>query len=431
MNRFLQKLTVFVSLLLFASYSQATNYYTLTSGNYANAIALWSTDGITPCGCNPGTSLTGSDSIFIRHDLDLTTLSLENGATLTISSGINVIGTGSMTLLNASAFNNGNFSIASITSSESQITSNGILEVTAGNFLNIVGTVDITGYASVAGSYRNINFGTLILRTNSSFNVASFFFNIGTTVTEPGSCINVGGDFQTPEIGSVLGDGHISAGFNIISDGFWDANTSWCAGVSGFGLPIPPNCINCGPLPVTLASFEAIYRGEDRSIDIQWTTSSEINNDYFVVEHSTDGSHYEEMARVESKLSSGISGSYELTDTDPAYGINYYRLRQVDRDGSEVVLETTSLFVNDAIHSNAQVYPNPSNGPLNYTVSLEKEEALNVSVLDIQGSVVFELILPASGHHQGMIELGMFPAGTYLVKLQTPSFQSTKKILRF
>lgn len=431
MNRFLLRISVLLILLTITSFTQATNFYTLTTGNYTNNVSLWSLDGTTPCTCNPGTSLVAGDSVFIRHDLDMTTVTLQNGAVMTISPGVMVIGTGSLSNLNGTVINNGSLTIASISNSGGQFISNGILDVTAGNFYNIGGTVDLTGYTNVAQSYRNLDLGTLILRTNSTLVVGAFFFNIGTTVTESGACINVAANYLNPEIGTVIGSGHIAADFNITNNGLWDANTTWCAGVTGTGLPGPPNCINCGPLPVTLASFEAVYRREDRSVDIQWTTSSEINNAYFIVEHSRDGEVFESLEIVESKLVSGISGSYELTDDDPADGVNYYRLRQVDKDGSEVILETTSLFVNDAIHNSAHFYPNPSNGPLNYAVALEKEEELTVSVMDLRGSVVFELILPASIHHEGTIDLSWFPVGTYLVKVHSPNFQSTRKVTRF
>ena len=431
MNRLLHLLFTLITLLTISTSVQATNYYTLTSGNYANTVSLWSTDGTSSCGCNPGTTVTGNDSIFIRHDLDMSSLTLENGATLVVSSGVTVAGTGSLAISGGSVINNGSFSIGSLVISTGTLVSNGILDVTAGNLYNIGGTVDITGYANINNSYRNLNLGTLILRTNSTMVVGAFFFNIGTTITEVGACLNVAADYLNPEIGNVLGDGHISADFNINNDGFWDSNTSWCAGVTGNNLPTPPNCINCGPLPVTLASFEAVYRPELREVDIQWTTSSEVNNAYFVVEHSTDGVHFVALDMIPSQLTTGMSGSYEHTHANPADGINYYRLRQVDKDGTEQTLETTHIFVGEGLDNEALFYPNPSNGPVNFTVALEKEEALNVLVTDLRGSTVFELILPESQYHQGQIDLAQLPAGTYLVKVSSPSFQSSKKLVRF
>ncbi len=431
MNRLLHILATLITLFSISANLQATNYYTLTSGNYADAVSVWSLDGISACGCNPGTTISGPDSIFIRHDLDMTSITLQSGGAMVISSGVNVAGTGSMAVSSGTAINNGNLTIASIVNSFGSVTSNGILEVNASNFYNIGGTVDISGYASVASSYRNLSSGTLILRTNSTMMVGTFFFNIGVTALEAGSCLNVAADYSNPEIGAVLGEGHVSADFNINNDGFWDADVSWCAGVTGNNLPTPPNCLTCGPLPVTLASFEAIYRKENRVVDLQWTTASEVNNAYFILERSTDGKIYQAMEMVPSQVSTGISGSYEITDAQPADGINYYRLRQVDKDGQEQVLETTSIFVSDALSSDAAFYPNPSNGPVNFTVSLEREEELNVLVTDLQGSVVFELILPASNYHQGMVDLSPFPAGTYLVRVSSLNFRTTKKVVRF
>lgn len=88
----------------------------------------------------------------------------------------------------------------------------------------------------------------------------------------------------------------------------------------------------CTPLPVELSSFTAqvIY---DR-VAINWTTETETNNDYFVVERSKDLASWEDLAMVYGKGNSTESSAYFHVDREPYYGTSYYRLRQVDVDGT-------------------------------------------------------------------------------------------------
>ena len=86
-------------------------------------------------------------------------------------------------------------------------------------------------------------------------------------------------------------------------------------------------------LPVELISFNG--RPKIKSIDLQWVTASEINNDYFTVEKSTNGIDFKEMTDINGRGTTTLHSFYNWADESPNDGLNYYRLLQVDFNGDK------------------------------------------------------------------------------------------------
>jgi len=112
-------------------------------------------------------------------------------------------------------------------------------------------------------------------------------------------------------------------------------------------------------LPVEWISFTA-DRLDSRNIQLRWETANEVNNDYFIVQRSVDGEIYEEIGRVAGAGTSETPTTYSFLDNSYQANINYYRLKQVDYNGSfnfsnvvEVRFEGKEDFI--AFH----VYPSP------------------------------------------------------------------------
>ena len=68
-------------------------------------------------------------------------------------------------------------------------------------------------------------------------------------------------------------------------------------------------------------------------VDLTWATASEINNDYFLVQHSSDGIRFDDLGTVVGAGTTTQSHSYDWMHDHPSAGVNYYRLKQVDFDG--------------------------------------------------------------------------------------------------
>lgn len=140
------------------------------------------------------------------------------------------------------------------------------------------------------------------------------------------------------------------------------------------------------PLPVELIIFQAFLIND--KVELKWQTVNEHNNDFFTIEKSKDGNHFEELLRQKSKGNSG--GNYEAIDENPFYGWNYYRLKQTDFDGKvayskiiKIKFETKDLSF--------KVYPNPNLQAdeihLSFSESLENQVFV-VNILDLNGKII-------------------------------------------
>jgi len=99
----------------------------------------------------------------------------------------------------------------------------------------------------------------------------------------------------------------------------------------------------CG-LPIELVQFSARYEKET-GVNLFWMTASEINNQKFVIERSTDGELFEAIAEVPGKGTASNENSYSAIDRKPASGVSYYRLNQMDFDGKHSYSPTRAVYV--------------------------------------------------------------------------------------
>lgn len=114
--------------------------------------------------------------------------------------------------------------------------------------------------------------------------------------------------------------------------------------------------ISIDPLPITLLSFKAQPNGNE--VDLVWQTASEINNAYFTVERSSNGTEFQPITTVNGAGNSTETLTYESTDKNPLAGKSYYRLKQTDFNGDFTYSEVEIVTFNELI-SNVNLYPNP------------------------------------------------------------------------
>lgn len=147
------------------------------------------------------------------------------------------------------------------------------------------------------------------------------------------------------------------------------------------------------PLPIELTSFSAICDDKNESL-IQWTTATETNNDYFVIEKSTDGKEWNLVEEIQGKGNYNFPSNYSIKDRNTSNFVTYYRLTQVDFNGDTETFHPISL-VCQATGVNFQVFPNPANDFT--TVSLQgynfQNSTLDLRTIEgklIQRNLVFE-----------------------------------------
>ncbi|MBK6475763.1 MAG: T9SS type A sorting domain-containing protein [Flavobacteriales bacterium] len=144
------------------------------------------------------------------------------------------------------------------------------------------------------------------------------------------------------------------------------------------------------PLPVELISFNAVPNGD--VVDLAWSTASEINNELFVIERSVDAEHFEPILDTPGAGTSLSVQHYALVDRSPLSGTSYYRLLQLDSNGTIYRSNVVAIYRPEATEDdNVLLYPNPSGGIINILIKNFSENLLNVELHDAMGrSVISE-----------------------------------------
>jgi hypothetical protein len=152
-------------------------------------------------------------------------------------------------------------------------------------------------------------------------------------------------------------------------------------GFSWFNIGTP----NSQALPVELLSFNGDCN--EGQVNLSWQTATEHNSDYFEVEKSRDGMNWQVLTTVNAAGNSTQLLNYEATDANAMEGNNYYRLTQVDIDGTTKTYDVINVSCSGAAKGYFSAYPNPSTG--SFQVILNDKNLVgsgSLSVKDTKGS---------------------------------------------
>lgn len=131
-----------------------------------------------------------------------------------------------------------------------------------------------------------------------------------------------------------------------------------------------------GPLAVDMHAYAVTKSGNVARMS--WSTSAESNADHFVMERSRDGIHFISVTEIPAK---GVASNYQLVDSSPLPGNNYYRLKLIDIDGSSMVYPIHHLFFDDKDLKSFSVFPTfIQQGSI--TINLYQEEVLDLSLFN-------------------------------------------------
>ncbi|MCX6273619.1 MAG: T9SS type A sorting domain-containing protein [Bacteroidetes bacterium] len=137
------------------------------------------------------------------------------------------------------------------------------------------------------------------------------------------------------------------------------------------------------PLPVELVNFSA--REENEIVFIEWTTAAEINNDHFEVEKSVDGVSWRTIGMIGGAGNSSSLLHYAFNDETPLAGFNYYRIKQIDFNGSIIYSEIVSIYYSGKeAQSSIMVFPNPASDCLN----IFPGKNVTFQLIDLNGRVI-------------------------------------------
>ncbi|MFN0187266.1 MAG: T9SS type A sorting domain-containing protein [Bacteroidia bacterium] len=192
---------------------------------------------------------------------------------------------------------------------------------------------------------------------------------------------------------------------SITSNNFTGFNTYFTLGNASGGV---------NPLPVEYISFNAIAKSNH--VNVSWSTASEVNSDFFIVEKSTNGSTFSPIGKVNAAGFATTLQTYLFEDAKPVQGNNYYRLKQMDRNGT---FEYSSVRVVNFKKSAMNVYPNPVTDRV-ISVSMDnfEDENLEARLMDLNGKIVVttNMQFSSSSSAQFVIDASLSP-GVYLFEL--------------
>ena len=205
------------------------------------------------------------------------------------------------------------------------------------------------------------------------------------------------------------------------------------APISSFSPFTLASISSINPLPVELLSFDAIRN--ENNVDLTWVTASEINNDYFVVEKSSDGENFKPVLKTDGAGNSTSTIEYFDIDYDPYPGVSYYRLKQVDYDGQFTYSNIVPVrFESKTDKQNISAYPNPvSYNASHINLSLEGFDGVEILVVlrDIAGKEYYSKVeIVKSGSVVKAIPISEEIApGIYLVIASSNESIHSKKIV--
>jgi hypothetical protein len=194
------------------------------------------------------------------------------------------------------------------------------------------------------------------------------------------------------------------------SDFYVEADFS--TGFSGFGVFAE----TANPLPIKLVSFSGEL--QDKAISLNWQTATEINNDYFILERSADGINFEAIAEIDGAGNSTSARFYQYLDVEPFIGENYYRLKQVDFDGTMAIVNQIVIiqFEEGAF---VEITPNPiRNGffQLGYSSNLA-DQNLTAQIYSVDGRLQLEQQLEVkNGVNQFQFDVSSLGDGVYILR---------------
>jgi hypothetical protein len=175
-------------------------------------------------------------------------------------------------------------------------------------------------------------------------------------------------------------------------------------------------------LPVTWGRpLEAIQKEED--VQLSWSVVNQLANEHFKVEHSTDGKTFTAIASLAGEASSQEEQHYYFSHAFPSFGLNYYRIKQVDEDGSFSYSNLVSVYYKTA--HNISVYPNPVSAYLYLRGVDPKGVSITITITNAIGKIM---------DHQAWsgepLDFTNYPAGIYFLRLEQGDYQHVQKLIR-
>ena len=183
------------------------------------------------------------------------------------------------------------------------------------------------------------------------------------------------------------------------------------------------------PVPVELTSFSASY--ENNKVELNWITSSELNNRGFVVERKTENTDWNSIGFVAGYNTTTETHNYQFTDNEITANKYFYRLKQVDYDGTFEYSNIVEIDINSISEFTLnQNYPNPFNPSTKISFTIPQSTNVKLSVFNALGEKIAELMneVKSAGTYDVDFNASELSSGIYLYRLEAGEFIQTRKM---
>lgn len=175
-------------------------------------------------------------------------------------------------------------------------------------------------------------------------------------------------------------------------------------------------------LPVELINFSAELN--DEIVTLNWQTATELNNDYFTIERSANGTDWKEISKVRGAGNSSEELNYTSLDNQPLSGISYYRLRQTDFDGQSSYSQVRSVNAKN-LNREIKIFPNPALDHITINGSMKELEEVNI-FNTLGQNVTTRISVIKKTDTQVVLDLSSLNSGIYYIKTKTTANRITK-----
>ncbi len=264
-------------------------------------------------------------------------------------------------------------------------------------------------------------------------------YGVGLTLStiNPGASWSDHASFWTRNFGAICLielDGDFNAYYHTVNDKIQYFNMPYFHKMSKVALGTVATLADLTDIvPVELLAFNASVNGSQ--VQLLWSTASELNNLGFEIERSVnDQDNFITIGFIDGKGNSTEINYYSFIDNPQLNGINqiYYRLKQVDFDGSFSYSSVVNVSYDvPAEFVLSQNFPNPFNPATRINYFVPSESFVSIKVYDFLGREVAELVneTKSTGSYELLFDASALPSGTYFYTLIAENYSSTKKMI--
>jgi hypothetical protein len=177
--------------------------------------------------------------------------------------------------------------------------------------------------------------------------------------------------------------------------------------------------------PLDFLSFSAKPDALNKFVNLNWSTTNEVNTKNFEIQKRTDASDFKTIGVVKSKNISGVH-QYAFADDNLTSGTSYYRLSQVDNDGKSSFSDVVTVNVKSAV--SLSVYPNPVENFLSLSHPVTSNKAF-ARIVNLEGKTILQQTLNANVT-TSQIDVSQLATGSYLIVLEDELEKSTLKFIK-